>query len=120
MIYPTASFLLAQAETRLAAERVGAGPPVLLLHAGGETRAVWRRVMQTLAKRGYLAEAYDQRGHGESGGSPEDGVLGETQPHQAFGYNGAVQRRPGRWSCRHRPLRSQIGPGIFLTAGSEY
>ena len=84
MIYPTASFSIAQAETRLAAERVGAGPPVLLLHAGGETRAVWRPVMQTLAKRGYLAEAYDQRGHGESGGSPVDGVLAYGEDAKAM------------------------------------
>jgi pimeloyl-ACP methyl ester carboxylesterase len=50
-------------------DRLGSGPPVLLLHAGGERRSVWHKVMEPLAQRGYLTNAYDQRGHGESGGS---------------------------------------------------
>ena len=50
-------------------DRLGSGPPVLLLHAGGERRLVWHKVMAPLAQRGFLTIAYDQRGHGESGGS---------------------------------------------------
>lgn len=37
----------------------------------------------------------------------------------ALSLQRAVQRRLGRWSCRHQPLRSQIGPVIVLNAGSE-
>jgi len=46
----------------------------LLLHAGGERRHVWRPVMRHLADAGFTSTSYDQRGHGESGGSSADGV----------------------------------------------
>jgi pimeloyl-ACP methyl ester carboxylesterase len=59
----------------LVGEGAGSGAEILLLHAGGETRAVWRPVMTTLAGRGFRAVAFDQRGHGESSGSVTDGVL---------------------------------------------
>lgn len=59
----------------LVAERTGDVPDTLLLHAGGEQRAVWRPVMAALADRGLQSIAYDQRGHGESSGAPGDGVL---------------------------------------------
>ncbi|WP_157215138.1 alpha/beta fold hydrolase [Flavisphingomonas formosensis] len=51
---------------RLAADSIGAGPPVLLLHGGGQTRGSWRRAAQALAARGYHAVALDARGHGDS------------------------------------------------------
>lgn len=50
----------------------GSGPPVLLLHAGGESRGVWRPVAGALARAGYCAVAYDQRGHGESDPAGDD------------------------------------------------
>jgi len=50
-------------------DRLGSGPAALLLHAGGERRHVWHKVMEPLAKRGFLTMAFDQRGHGDSGGS---------------------------------------------------
>lgn len=50
-------------------DRLGDGPAALLLHAGGEWRRVWHKIMEPLAGRGFLTVAYDQRGHGESGGS---------------------------------------------------
>jgi len=71
-------FVLERPGVTLAAETAGAGRNVLLLHAGGETRAVWRPVMSVLADHGLRSEAYDQRGHGDSGGAASDGV-------QAFG-----------------------------------
>ena len=51
---------------RIAADSIGEGPPVLLLHGGGQTRGSWRRAAQTLATRGYRAIALDARGHGDS------------------------------------------------------
>lgn len=48
---------------------VGAGPTVLLLHAGGERRTVWRPVAAILAAAGFRAVAYDLRGHGDSSGT---------------------------------------------------
>mgnify|MGYP003677486508 CR=1 FL=1 len=56
-------------------ESIGSGQDALLLHAGGETRAVWRPVMTRLAPHGLRSIAFDQRGHGESNGSPADGVI---------------------------------------------
>jgi len=51
---------------RIAADSIGAGPPVLLLHGGGQTRGSWRRAAEALAVRGYHAIALDARGHGDS------------------------------------------------------
>lgn len=50
----------------LAADVLGDGPPVLLLHGGGQTRASWKGTAGMLAERGYKAIALDARGHGDS------------------------------------------------------
>jgi pimeloyl-ACP methyl ester carboxylesterase len=42
------------------------GPPVLLLHGGGQTRHAWRKTCDVIAKLGRVAYAVDQRGHGDS------------------------------------------------------
>jgi pimeloyl-ACP methyl ester carboxylesterase len=42
------------------------GPPVLLLHGGGQTRHAWRKTADVIAKLGRVAYAVDQRGHGDS------------------------------------------------------
>ena len=42
------------------------GPPVLLLHGGGQTRHAWRKTADVIAKLGRTAYAVDQRGHGDS------------------------------------------------------
>ena len=42
------------------------GPPVLLLHGGGQTRHAWRKTAGVIAKLGWVAYAVDQRGHGDS------------------------------------------------------
>jgi pimeloyl-ACP methyl ester carboxylesterase len=46
-------------------------PPALLLHGGGQTRHAWKRTAAVLAGHGYYAVAIDQRGHGDSGWSPD-------------------------------------------------
>ncbi|MEV0248866.1 alpha/beta fold hydrolase [Nocardia sp. NPDC050712] len=46
----------------------GAGPTVLLLHAGGERRGVWAPVAMRMALCGLRTVAFDLRGHGESSG----------------------------------------------------
>ncbi|QNE21420.1 alpha/beta hydrolase [Kribbella qitaiheensis] len=48
----------------------GRGPTVLLLHAGGERRQVWDPVASVLRHHGLRPVAFDQRGHGETGGPP--------------------------------------------------
>jgi pimeloyl-ACP methyl ester carboxylesterase len=56
------------AGNRLAADVSGPedGPPVLLLHGGGQTRHSWSRAHRHLAQAGYRVVSLDARGHGES------------------------------------------------------
>ena len=55
------------AGNRLVADVFGhRGPPVLLLHGGGQTRHAWRNSAQKIARAGMTAYALDQRGHGDS------------------------------------------------------
>lgn len=60
---------------RLAAEAHGPeiGPPLLLLHGGGQTRGAWGATAQALARRGFRAVALDLRGHGESDWAADGG-----------------------------------------------
>ncbi|HWS46243.1 MAG TPA: alpha/beta hydrolase [Acidimicrobiia bacterium] len=53
---------------RLAADVAGdpAGPPVVLLHGGGQTRHSWGTTLGALAGRGWRTYAIDLRGHGDS------------------------------------------------------
>ncbi|WP_433016133.1 alpha/beta fold hydrolase [Kribbella sp. CA-294648] len=59
---------LDRGEVRLFGTASGAGPTVLLLHAGGEERGVWRPIADVLNRRGLRSVAYDLRGHGASSG----------------------------------------------------
>mgnify|MGYP003665373292 CR=1 FL=1 len=61
-------------DIELVCDAQGAGPHILLLHAGGERRQVWRPVMNELDERGFRSLACDQRGHGASGGQSGDGI----------------------------------------------
>ena len=53
---------------RLVADAAGpiSGPPVMLLHGGGQTRHAWGTTLETLAAAGWRAYTMDLRGHGES------------------------------------------------------
>jgi non-heme chloroperoxidase len=42
------------------------GPPVVLLHGGGQTRHAWRNTLDDLAGGGWRVLSVDLRGHGES------------------------------------------------------
>ena len=42
------------------------GPPVLMLHGGGQTRHAWGQTLNRLADKGFRAISLDLRGHGES------------------------------------------------------
>ena len=42
------------------------GPPVMLMHGGGQTRGAWKKAASTLAGGGHRVVSLDLRGHGES------------------------------------------------------
>lgn len=59
-------FTLKRPACELVGEILGHGPTVVLLHAGGEHRHVWRRIVNTLEIAGYRVVILDLRGHGDS------------------------------------------------------
>lgn len=65
---PTPVWFIGSAGNRLAADVSGPknGPPILLLHGGGQTRHSWSRAHRTLAEAGYRVISLDARGHGQS------------------------------------------------------
>jgi pimeloyl-ACP methyl ester carboxylesterase len=67
LITPAAAMFKGALGNTLAADVYGeAGPPVLLLHGGGQTRHAWRKAGDLIARMGRVAYAVDQRGHGDS------------------------------------------------------
>ena len=64
---PATATFLGAAGNRLVADVFGdGGSPVLLLHGGGQTRHAWHKTAQAIARKGHMAYALDQRGHGDS------------------------------------------------------
>ncbi len=47
------------------------GPPVLMLHGGGQTRHAWGNTAERLAGSGFFAISLDARGHGDSDWDPD-------------------------------------------------
>lgn len=65
--------LLQRPDATLRCDQFGEGADMLLLHAGGERRTVWRPIMRLLASC-CRCTAFDQRGHGDSGGDRQGPV----------------------------------------------
>jgi len=61
-----AVFTGADGNTLIADVYGDSGPPVMLLHGGGQTRHAWGNTAREIARSGYTAYAIDQRGHGDS------------------------------------------------------
>jgi haloacetate dehalogenase len=55
---------------RIAYDRLGSGPPMLLLHGWPQTRHMWRLVVPGLAER-YTVVSADLRGYGDSEPAPD-------------------------------------------------
>lgn len=66
-VTPTAAMFKGASGNTLVGEVYGEeGPPVLLLHGGGQTRHAWKKTGELIAQLGRTAYAIDQRGHGDS------------------------------------------------------
>ena len=66
-IEPASAIFMGADGNKLAADVFGErGPPVLLLHGGGQTRHAWGGTATRVARAGMTAYALDQRGHGDS------------------------------------------------------
>ena len=65
---PTSAVVSGAGGVRLRVDVWGdpAGPPVVLLHGGGQTRHAWGGTARRLADAGFQALAVDLRGHGDS------------------------------------------------------
>jgi pimeloyl-ACP methyl ester carboxylesterase len=64
---PATAVFTGAAGNRLVADVFGEqGPPVLLLHCGGQTRHSWRATAEHIVETRSVAYAVDQRGHGDS------------------------------------------------------
>ncbi len=89
------------------------GPLVLLQHGGGQTRHAWKGAGEALGAAGYHAIAFDARGHGDSGWSP-DGLY--DQDHMIADLVALIDRLGGK-----RPVLvgASMGGGVSLGAIGE-
>lgn len=66
-VLPATAIFTGVSGNKLVADVFGdRGPPVLLLHGGGQTRHAWGDTAERIARTGRVAYALDQRGHGDS------------------------------------------------------
>jgi pimeloyl-ACP methyl ester carboxylesterase len=64
---PATATFIGAVGNKLVADVFGdSGSPVLLLHGGGQTRHAWHKTAEQIARKGHIAYALDQRGHGDS------------------------------------------------------
>jgi pimeloyl-ACP methyl ester carboxylesterase len=70
----------------------GAGPLVLLLHGGGQTRHAWTETADRLAGDGFDVARYDARGHGDSDWAPDGDYRMETHARDLIGVLRALGR----------------------------
>src|SRR5437588_4836394 len=67
----------------------GIGEPIVILHATGALARVYRPIAQALTRIGHVY-AYDQRGHGDSGLSPDDQYNWTLTMDDLAGFIGAM------------------------------
>lgn len=90
------------------------GPPVILLHGGGQTRHAWKNTGRHLGEQGYLAIAYDARGHGDSDWTPDGDY---SQRRMVDDLSAVIDAM-----ARTRPpvlVGASLGGGVSLSAIGE-
>lgn len=89
------------------------GPLVILLHGGGQTRHAWGGTGQLLGASGYLAIAYDARGHGDSDWSPDGDYSADVLVRDLQSVTAALGRR------NPALIGASLGGGTSLVAVGE-
>jgi pimeloyl-ACP methyl ester carboxylesterase len=81
---------------RLVADAAGPldGPPLLLMHGGGQTRHAWRRAIHDFAAEGWRAIALDARGHGDSQWAPDGDYTTDGLCNDLRAVIGTLRSRP--------------------------
>lgn len=89
------------------------GPLVLLQHGGGQTRHAWKGAGERLGAAGYCAVAFDARGHGDSGWSPDGDYSQDIMVKDLVQVVAALGNR------RAVLVGASMGGGISLVAAGE-
>jgi pimeloyl-ACP methyl ester carboxylesterase len=89
---------------------------VVLAHGGGQTRHSWGGTAKTLAARGWLAVAYDQRGHGDSAWVADAAYASE---HYARDLIAVARQLAEHWGGKPVMVGASLGGIAGLIAAGE-
>jgi pimeloyl-ACP methyl ester carboxylesterase len=106
-------FLSGRDGNRLAADVAGPddGPPVLLLHGGGQTRHSWGTTLAVLAEKGWRVYNLDLRGHGDSDWVPDGDYTIDAFAGDVKAVAGSLSRRPALVGASLGGLASLVAIG---------
>jgi pimeloyl-ACP methyl ester carboxylesterase len=92
----TSVFFTGRDANRLAADAAGPaeGPPVVLLHGGGQTRHSWGTTLRVLGDKGWRAYSVDLRGHGDSDWAADGDYTLDAFAGDVVALAGAFDRPP--------------------------